>query len=128
VDGARLEVKQSALKQSWLQSDSLLSKAKGSFSIREAKGHYEDNIWKPTSGRLADIYVFAWHGEAGADSDHRNISQWHFFVAPSSDLPAGQKSIGLSNLMRLCSSVPYSELRRKTMETMENLPLRSSAV
>ena len=96
--GARLEVKQSAAHQTW--SHLLQAKAPGSFDIAARTGYYAalDAKWVSQPGRNAHIYVFAWNGSYGADTDHRDERQWEFYVVPASVLPSGQKKITLTTL------------------------------
>ncbi len=71
-NGTRVEVKQSARKQTWG-----VSKSVPRFDIRAASGHYPDGVTyvKNSSGeRLADFYMFAWH----EGSDQRVPEQWEF--------------------------------------------------
>ena len=46
-------------------------------------------------GRLAHIYVFAWHGETGESADQGNPTSWEFYVVPEARLPE-QKTIALN--------------------------------
>ena len=103
--GVRMEVKQSARRQTW-------SREKGNrpaalkFDISPRTGYWKSAVdWhhfdKPS--RLADIYVFAVH--EGFDPpeavDHRDPAQWRFFVLPASVLPKRQKSIAFSRVQAL---------------------------
>lgn len=103
-DGLRVEVKQSARRQSWGESTS-----SPRFSIQAARGHYPDGkAYLPnlTGSRLADIYVFAWHdGE-----DQRVVSQWEFYVVEAGRLPEGRKTIGLDAIRRLVNPVQADQL------------------
>lgn len=93
--GLRLEVKQSAAKQSWKGTPKRSSQPK--FSIQTAKVHWTGGVSpKPLPGR-AEIYVFAYHPIKDDTADHRDPLQWTFYVAQTRDLPEA-KSISLSKL------------------------------
>ncbi len=106
-DGTRLEVKQSAARQSWHTEGDAPSK--GVFDIASRKGFYDGKVWTEVVGRNADIYVFAFHPVTGATADHRNPAQWRFYVVPTSRLP-DMKRIGLTAIAQLASPVDYTEL------------------
>lgn len=127
---ARLEIKQSAARQSWDRKSDRPHR-NPSFDIRPRKGYWlkDGGPWVTDPGRLADVYVFAWHGEADEQADHRDATQWRFFVVAERFLPNGQKSVGLRTLERI--AVPYSvgELRReveKACPARDNLKAVSS--
>lgn len=115
--GVRLEVKQTALKQSWIS----LSQPKPSWDIRPRTGIWVDgNTWIPMPGRNADIYVFGIHDVMDASADHREPSQWKFFVLPTEVLPATQR-LSLAKASALTGAVGITELAEK-VETV-NLAL-----
>jgi hypothetical protein len=96
-DGARIEVKQSSALQTW--HDETSSPTPGKFDVRQRDGYFVGSVWVPTPCRPADVYVFAWHGVADrAVADHRNASQWKFYVVPERLLPT-QKSLSLSRVI-----------------------------
>jgi hypothetical protein len=72
ADGLRLEVKQSAARQSWATSD---KPSACSFDIAQRKGRWEGQKWVDEPGRAAHIYIFAHHPIAGIDADHRDPAQ-----------------------------------------------------
>ena len=84
--GLRIQVKQSAARQSWFTDNKGSSPAR--FSIAVKTGRYEGADWIPGAGRNADIFIFAWHGTTGADCDHADPAQWEFFVVSEVALPA----------------------------------------
>lgn len=86
-DRIRLEVKQSALKQSWETK----TPAKPSWDIKPRTGEWLNGTWVPGKGRKADIYVLALHRDYGDGADHRDPTQWRFFVILASDLPKTQR-------------------------------------
>jgi hypothetical protein len=101
LDGARLEVKQSAAHQTW--SSGRILGGKGTFDIAARTGFFDNggSRWTASAGRAANVYVFAWNGTFGAATDHRNPDQWEFYVVPSELLPEGQKTITLTGVRRL---------------------------
>ena len=72
--GVRLEVKQAAARQSWDRPPGPPQRIPR-FDIAPREGYWprDGREWKRCPGRHADIYVFAWHGEAEAElCDQRN--------------------------------------------------------
>ena len=103
---ARIEVKQSAKRQSWGNRPSRIGRpTKPIFDIKERTGYFADGgtRWVKTPGRPADLYVFAWHDgyDPEASVDHRNREQWTFYLLSECDLPSGRKTVGLSTLVAL---------------------------
>ena len=93
-DGARIEVKQSADRQTWHKRPKppFPLPSRGKFGInRPSESYYlEDGTYEKTRRpqRHADIYVFAWHPvEDLNEADHRRPDQWEFFVVPEKCLP-----------------------------------------
>src|SRR5271169_6312054 len=79
-DFARIEVKQSAARQTWSERPDRAGKqTRPIFDIRERKGYFAKGgtRWVATPGRPADLYIFAWHGryEPKEVVDHRDPSQ-----------------------------------------------------
>ena len=88
-DRARIEVKQSAARQTWHKRSDPPSQ--GRFGIKKPSEGYEledgTRIETPRH-RHADLYVFAWHPEKDLRiADHRRPDQWEFFVVAESRLP-----------------------------------------
>lgn len=114
--GARIEVKQSAARQTWDLKEQAPQRT-GKFSIRLKSWHWnEDGVWKelPNRARTADIYVFAWHGERRhCRANHADPAQWRFYVVAESELPYLQESITLTNLDGLASPCGFGELGRE---------------
>ena len=104
----KIQVKQSAAKQSWVAGSRGPSLPR--FSIAAKSGRYDGLDWIAGESRNADIFIFAWHGATGADCDHADPLQWKFFVVSEAALPA-QKSLGLPQLERLTTAVDFSGLR-----------------
>jgi hypothetical protein len=102
----RIEVKQSAARQTWTDGPTRVSKAtKPIFDIEERTGYFADGgaSWVNNPGRPADLYIFAWHPlyEPKGDVDHTDPEQWEFYLVRERDLPTGQKTIALSSLEKL---------------------------
>ena len=108
LQGFRLEVKQSAARQSWAPPKH--GAASPRFDIRARTGHWEGAVWIAGGTRLSSIYVFAWHGVADDAADHRCPNQWRFYLVPETQLP-DQKSISLAHIQRLSVSVGLDEVR-----------------
>lgn len=109
--GTRLEVKQSAAKQSWeLHPDSKPSAPR--FDIAERSGRWEtDGSFVAEPGRAAQIYIFAYHPVIDESADHRHPCQWNFYVTPTSSLPS-TKSKGLRSLSDLSVKCGINGLAR----------------
>jgi hypothetical protein len=105
--GSRIQIKQSAARQSWG-----ISISAPTFSIAQKTGHYEGANWIAKPSRNADIFVFGWHPLMDDAADHRIVEQWQFYVVPETKLPP-QKSIRLSVLERLVEPCLWSELNAK---------------
>ena len=104
----RIQVKQSAARQSW---HAVMSPTpRPCFSIAAKTGRWEGPTWIAEPSRNAEIFIFAWHPVADATADHRDPAQWLFHVVPETALPP-QKSISLAVLQRLVAPVSFGELR-----------------
>lgn len=57
-----------------------------------------------------DIYVFAYHGDASADADHRGARQWRFFVVDANQL-RGLKRITLPEVRERYQELLWADLR-----------------
>jgi hypothetical protein len=83
--GARIEVKQSSLLQTW---DPPAKPAAPRFQIPASKGYFVGAKFVPEGGRKADLYVFAYHGEGDRKiANHWDPLQWLFLVALTTSLP-----------------------------------------
>lgn len=108
VGGAlRIQVKQSAARQSWHGDDSPPPRPR--FSIAHKTGRYEGQTWIAEPGRNAEIFIFGWHPVTDVSADHRDPTQWQFFVVAEADLPS-QASLSLTALQRLAAPVSHDEL------------------
>ncbi len=114
LSGARLEVKHAAARQAW-DWERVHGDRVPRFDIAPRKGYWtrDGSVWVATPGRLADLYVFAWHGESRCGyTDQRNADQWLFFVVDEHYLPKNQKSIGLKRLEAIVSPCRVTGLKR----------------
>jgi hypothetical protein len=107
TDGTRLEVKQSAARQSWKAGPR--GYGKPSFDIATRKGRYDGAEWIAGEGRNADLYVFALHSVIDESADQRDPSQWRFSVVPTARLPQS-KRISVARLQALGRFVGFLDL------------------
>ena len=123
--GLRIEVKQSAARQTWTNRPSLAGKpTTRSFDIASRKGYYSDggSEWVPKPGRHAHIYILAWHPIADeTEADHRDPAQWLFFIVPAKQLPQDQKTISRTVVEKRWSAVRFEQLREMTLNTSKKL-------
>ena len=108
----RIQVKQSAARQSWHADDSPpppSPQPSPRFSIAHKTGHWEGQTWIAEPSRNADLFIFGWHPLTDASADHRNPDQWLFYVVPEAALPP-QKTISLATLARIADPVRYRDL------------------
>jgi len=129
-DGIRLEVKQSAARQTWTGHPSLEGRStRGVFDIAPRTGYWTDGgaQWLVSSGRPADVYIFAWHPvEDAALADHRESAQWQFFVVPEAELPTAQKTISLSTVRRRWEPFGFHYIPAKVAEAISSLAHRKA--
>lgn len=104
-DGLRLEVKQSAARQSWVTG----KPSHAVFDVAARTGRNEISGWVEEIGRAAQIYIFAHHPLFDETADHRDALQWNFYVVPTEKLPE-VKRISLSRIKALACPVMISEL------------------
>ena len=114
----RIQVKQSAARQSWHAT--LSPTPRPCFAIATKTGRWEGPAWIAEPGRNAEIFVLAWHPVADDTADHRDPAQWLFYVVPETALPA-QKSISLPVLARLASPVAFADLRAQVAAVAAHL-------
>jgi hypothetical protein len=103
--GKRIQIKQSAARQSWG-----IAISPPSFSITHKAGRFDGPLWIAERSRNADIFVFGWHPSTDETADHRDVDQWQFYIVPEAMLP-NQKTIRLSVLAKLTQPVSWSELK-----------------
>lgn len=108
ADDVRLEVKQSAVQQSWASNPG--SVARPAFDVRERTGRWEGATWIAGQGRQAQIYLFCCHDVVGELADHRDPSQWTFYVAPTSSLPP-VKRLGIGSVRKLGMQTVFDDLK-----------------
>jgi hypothetical protein len=87
--GLRLEVKQSAARQTWTGTRKATVPK---FDIRTRTGYFEGADWVADPRRFAHIYVFAHHPVMDASADHCDPSQWRFHVVAADRLPVVKRS------------------------------------
>jgi hypothetical protein len=116
ADGLRLEVKQCAARQSWhviLGTGEASKPSKPVFDVAARTGYWEGGAkWIAKVGRLAHLYVFAHHGVFADHTDHRDPSQWQFYVVAARKLP-DVKQISLNTIRDLALPVPITSLADK---------------
>lgn len=101
-DGLRLEVRQSAFRQSWVTEPHI--KIVRRFDIGARKYAWEGSVRSALSGRAAQVYVFAYHDVRDDTADHRDPKQWEFYVVPASLLPHA-KSISIAGVRRIAEPI-----------------------
>lgn len=107
--GLKLEVKQSAARQTWTPIGSVPSKCR--FDIAPRTGAHVGRNLHPRIGRQADVYIFAHHFEAGDHADHCDPRQWMFYVVQERLLGPHTKSIGLTAVKRLANGCRIDDLK-----------------
>ena len=119
VTGCRLEVKQSAARQTWAAPK---KPRPPKFDIAERTGYWMGGAeWKKERGRFAHIYVFAYHPVRDDSADHRDASQWLFYVIATNRLPA-RKEIGLLEIKALADVVRWDALQTVVGDMRKTLP------
>ena len=121
----KIEVKQSASWQLWETAVPTIPR----FDIREHTGIWSDEntgllewVEFDKSKRLADLFIFAWHcTDSRSDADHREITQWQFYVVPAWKLPIGQKTIGLQPIKQFTDPVDYKLLATRVTEVLTKI-------
>jgi hypothetical protein len=116
----RVQVKNSAARQSWASSAS--GSLKRRFSIKPSRA------WDELLGRRdvevkrhATHYVFAWHSRTDADADHRDAQQWEFYIVPTVQLPATD-SISITALRQMALTLDVSALARCLTDSALSTP------
>ncbi|WP_156677946.1 hypothetical protein [Sphingomonas profundi] len=123
ADGLRLEVKQSAMRQSWES----IRPSRCAFDIAERTGRWDGAEWIGDRRRWADLYIFALHEVLDASADHRDPQQWSFYVVGASRLPH-QQTIGLRGVRRLGEPCRIDDLAKvvhcaaSSLETSDGQP------
>lgn len=120
TDGVRMEIRQSAYRQSWAHAPHV--KISRGFDIAPRKFAWEGAYRKELTERAAQIYVFAYHDVRDDTADQRDPDQWEFYVVPTSALP-DQKSIRLTRLQKLAEPVKLSDLVETIAKVIEGIQL-----
>lgn len=110
ADGLRMEVRQSAYRQSWVHAPHV--KVSRAFDIAPRKYAWEGAYRKELTGRAAQVYVFAYHDVRDDTADQRDPGQWAFYVVPTIDLPNAQ-SIRLTRLQKFVEPVWLDRLKAR---------------
>ena len=119
VDGTRLEVKQSAARQSWKAT----GRSRGArFDIAPRTGAWDGAGWitEAEPRRYADLYVLAHHPVADETADHRDPNQWVFHVVLTTRLPT-TRSVSLETARRLAAPVGCAALAAMVEDTRISL-------
>lgn len=123
--GVKVEVKQSAVRQTWTDRPGGSSKpSKGQFDIKPRTGYWAEggSTWVDRPGRNADIYIFAWHPIFDlTQADHRDPFQWQFYVVPERELSPRQQSISRSVLDKRWSVIGFDDLRSAVENVADTL-------
>ena len=121
--GARIEVKQSAKRQTWSEGLESLPSAP-SFRIAPTKRwdpKVRQYVGEPQ--RWADLYMFAYHPKYDEDvADHRLPDQWEFYLLPEQEMPPAQKSIGLNPVRTKGQSCRFGALAVEVTRLIAELP------
>lgn len=106
-DGLRLELKQSASRQTWHRLGDAESRV--IFDVAERKGRFDGTVWHQERRRWADLYVFAHHHVSDISADHADPAQWYFYIVATAALPK-QDQVSLGRLQKLAKPRTYLEL------------------
>jgi hypothetical protein len=117
-DGARLEIKQSAGRQTWAAPP---APSQPRFDIAHRQGRYDGALWIAEPGRYAHLYVFGYHPILDDTADHRDPLQWLFYAVATADLPVA-RSVSLRRLDTLVRPCRYEELAGRVEELRLSRP------
>jgi hypothetical protein len=106
ADGTRLEIKQSAARQTWAAPR---NPGQRRFDVAPRQGRWEGSVWIEEPGRHAHLYLFADHSVADDTADHRNPTQWVFYAVAASELPVA-RTVSLKRIELLTKPCRYAEL------------------
>jgi hypothetical protein len=118
--GVRLEVKQSAARQSW-ELGPHSKKSPPRFDIRARK----QSEGTGGEGRAAHLYIFAYHPVEDETADHRDPNQWEYYCMPASNLPS-QDSIGLKPIRNMAEPIRIGALLQAINATAQLLATNCS--
>jgi hypothetical protein len=116
--GFRMEVKQSAARQTWRSSKQTVYIPR--YSIASKQGRWEGDVWIAEPGRNADVFVFAWHKVLDDSCDHRDPLQWVFYAVAEPRLPS-LRSISLPAIEKLGPSFTIAELKEGVAQALHQL-------
>lgn len=130
ADGTTIEVKAAGLAQSW--SSKKPTPPSYAISPKSQPWSAEEGRWIERTGRLADLWVFAFHAETDASrADPFSTAQWEFQVASSKWLDerfGNQKSVRRSVLLDSgLRPVSYDELLSAVQECVRSLSRQDDA-
>ena len=138
-DGTRIEVKASAVWQSWklvnedgtckpIPAPVLLNPSKVRFAGLQARTAVRPTLATDSSGFKSDLYVFCFQSQSDPSGwDAWNLAQWEFYVMTRqelADLKIGQ-TITLAALRKVRSAMSAAQFQSYAKSRM--IPLRSSA-
>lgn len=107
--GLRLEVKQSALLQSWATKPGIKWRPSFDIALRKKTWCEDATAWADGATR-PEIYVFAFHPVTDRSvADHRDPMQWEFYPVRETNLRKTTR-ISLRQVQALTSSVRITDL------------------
>ena len=130
-DGARLLVQQAAALQPWDIEEDTPPPNRPVFPLAPGrgpapKGYQPGDPEGYPPGRLADVYVFAWHPDTDLDrADQRCPEQWQFFVVPEFRLTEHyplRKTLRLTPLSKIAAAVSYAGLAAAVNAALAEVP------
>jgi len=107
ADGKRLEVKNAAARQSWSAPGA--KACRPSYDIAPRQRAWRNGALVHGLARNAEVYVLAHHPLIDDTADHRDPSQWRFYVIAAWRLPASG-SISLAKVAALACPVSIGGL------------------
>ena len=120
--GARIQIKQSAAREPWDAGREVRTRTSWfNIALPDLFTSLDGDLIPPPD-RLAEIYIFAWHGETRESAaDHRALEQWEFLVVPAKSLRANLRSIGLHDLEEITRAVGFESLVGAVRKTLDGL-------
>ena len=120
--GARIRIKQSAARESWDAGRNVETRTSWfDIALPDLFMSPEGEYIEPPD-RLAEIFIFAWHGETRESAaDHRAPDQWRFLVVPAKSVRANLRSIGLHDLEETTHAVGFDSLAGAVREALDGL-------
>lgn len=130
-DGARLLVQQAAALQPWDIEEDTPPPLRPAFALAPKrgpapKGYRDGDPEGYPPGRIADVYIFAWHPDTDLDrADQRCPEQWQFFVVPEFRLTEHyptQKTLRLTPLAKIATAAAYADLAAAVNAALAEVP------